>query len=246
MTTQGVSRSPSLEELLRIAIESYIEEIHTSMPARVVSFDPEDQRVEVQPLVERLVETEDGGEICETLPPITDVPVVFPRTKNFVVSFPIEEGDIVLLMFTERSIDKWLSTADGAITNPNDFLRHDLSNAVAIPGVYPFSQPITNFDNEALTIGQDGSTIVRVKKDLIELGTKGSTDKASLDSKVQIELKALRSTLASLVTDFNAHNHAVTTAPGTTGTPSTGTPPTTAIAPATVAATNSALVTLEK
>jgi len=247
MTTQPASRSPTLEELLRTAIEYYLEEVHTSMPGRITEFDPVEQRAEVQPMVNRLIETEEGDELEEPFPPITDVPIIFPRTKNFVVTFPIEVGDLVLLLFTERSIDKWLSSdaKTPVPTNPDDFFRHDLSQAVAIPGLYPFGRPVTNFDNEALTIGADGSTIVRVKKDLIELGAKGSTDQVPRESKVQTELSALQTNLSSLVTAFNAHVHPT----AALGLPSIPTPVPSSIPatpPAAIAATASTLVTLEK
>jgi len=241
MTTQGDSRSPSLEELLRMAVTYHLEEVHTTLPGRIVKFDPVDQRAEVQPLIERLIETEDGGEICETLPPITDVPVQYPRTKKFVISFPLEPGDLVTLHFTERSIDKWLGSKDGDIINPDDFLRHDLSSAIAVPGVYPFSLPIKNFDNEAVTIGLQDGTIVRVKEGLIELGAKGSTDKISRDSKVQTELNALRTTVNNFILGFNGHGHSAFGSPPTTVPPNVP-----AVSQPPIASTASDLVTLEK
>ena len=46
-------------------------------------------------------------EIPKPLPVIQSVPVLFPRTKLSFIHFPIEVGDYVLLIFLERSIDKF-------------------------------------------------------------------------------------------------------------------------------------------
>lgn len=148
------SRSPTLEEALRVAIGSSLANVHTAMPARVESYDVATQKCSVQPLVMNVLRPIEGDDIKEVLPIINDVPVMFPRGGGFFVSLPIAVGDFVLLVFNERSIDKFV-TSDGNVTDPVDVRQHNLSDAVAIPGFYPFKQPIVDDNANDLVMGKD-------------------------------------------------------------------------------------------
>ena len=67
-------------------------------------------------------------------------------------------GDQVLLVFSERSLDVWLSA--GGIVDPNDTRKHHISDAIAIPGCYPFNNPITGASASDVVLGNDHSQIV--------------------------------------------------------------------------------------
>jgi hypothetical protein len=69
----------------------------------------------------------------ESLPVITDVPVVFPGAGDYSVTFPIAKGDTVLLIFAEGSLDQWLTK--GGEVDPQDDRRFSLTDAIAIPSL---------------------------------------------------------------------------------------------------------------
>lgn len=247
MSTQEQSRNPTLQELLNVAVAYHTSDMWTALPGSIDSYDNLEQKADIKPLISRLTETQEGEEIEEELPLLPNVPIVFPRGGGHFLSFPLQAGDHVLLVFNARSIDKFV-TGDGELTNPDDYLQHDLSSAVAYAGFYPFQKALSpiDADSENMVMGKENGPVIQISDDKIELGEKNAGDKASLDSKVQSEIKALRDTVNSFVTTFNSHSH-ITTATILLDGPGTITPPTSpATAPALVGTTRSELVTIKE
>ena len=135
-----MSQSPTFAEVLRTAMDSHTADLHVAMPGRVESYDSTNQSVSVQPLIRRGYTGEDGERAVESLPVITGVPVVFPGTGGVSITWPVAAGDTVLLVFSESSIDKWLSR--GGEVDPLDDRKHTLSDAIAIPGLRDFANPV--------------------------------------------------------------------------------------------------------
>jgi len=195
MTTQSAPRSPTAAEVLRMAIAGALEDVHVALPGQITEWNPAQQKASVKPLVKRLVAAEDGSEILEELPIITDVPVMFPRSSQFFFSLPLAPGDFVLLVFCERSIDVWLS-GQGDDANPDDFRRHDLSDAVAIPGFFPFSRALADVSATNLAIGKTGGPQIHVDNALVHLGAYPAADFVALAALVQGQLTALKAAIA--------------------------------------------------
>jgi hypothetical protein len=105
---------------------------HTNTPGLVVSFNAEERTISVQPVLFR-------GETESRLLPIeTDVPVNYPGSDEYELAFELKEGDKVLLVTSERSIDDWM--ASGEPVEPADPRRFDLSDAIAIAGLTTAAQ----------------------------------------------------------------------------------------------------------
>lgn len=172
--------TPSLASVLRGAIEAHMSDVHTAMPGRVETFDPATQKATVQPLVRRPYLDEDGERIPERLPVVAGVPVMFPGSGGFSLTWPVAVGDVGLLVFASCSLDRWL--ARGGEVDPADERRHTLSDAVFIPGLRPFSAPGPATHATAMVITAPGEIHV------------GGTSALALLS----ELVALRDHVASL------------------------------------------------
>jgi len=121
---------PTTSDLIRSAIESRMLDLHTSIPARVVVYNPVLQTADVQPVVKRAIGTYDGDVDHEDLPIIHNVPVEWPGGGGFAMQFPVMVGDFVWLIFSEAATAQWRST--GQVSEPGDLRRHDLSYACAI------------------------------------------------------------------------------------------------------------------
>jgi len=132
----------------------FLDDLHTMLPGRIEEYDAAQQRVSVKPLVKRLTLTENGEELLEELPIIPDVPLAFPRSMEFFMTFPIKKGDLVMLSFAERSLDNWLAS-DGEDISPDEFRMHDLTDAVAYPGLYPFKRAIKDISQVNMVMGKD-------------------------------------------------------------------------------------------
>jgi hypothetical protein len=214
MTTASVSRSPTAAEVLRLAISGALENVHVALPGRIEEWDPAQQKASVKPLVKRLIAAEDGEEILEELPVLTDVPVLFPRSSEFFLSLPLAPGDFVLLVFCERSIDAW-TAGSGDDTDPNDFRRHDLSDAVALPGFYPFAKALADVSASTMALGKTGGPQVHVDGAAVHLGAYPATDFVALAAATEARLTALEVALGA-----GGHTHAgVAPGPGVTGPP---------------------------
>lgn len=125
-----MSYTPTLEDLFDSLTDNILSTINTCMPAIVVDYDNSTQRAKVQPCFKRKYST---GEV-KNLPIIVNVPILFPRTENSFISFPIKKNDYVLLLFSQRSLDKFLS--QGGIVAVDDPRKFDLTDAIALVGFF--------------------------------------------------------------------------------------------------------------
>ncbi len=132
--------SVTLAQWMRDSLDARLADVHVALPATVVSYNSERQSVSVQPAVRRGYKTPEGERAAESLPIVNGVPVSFPGSGEFSVTWPIAVGDTGLLIFCEGSIDKWKSYGDEG--DPLDDRRFNLSDAVFVPGIRPFLAPV--------------------------------------------------------------------------------------------------------
>ena len=133
MTEKNVNETPTMAQVIQNAIDARLLEMHTCLPAIVIEYDASTQRATVRPQIKRQYR---NGDVVE-LPYIRDVPVVWPRGGGSFFHLPIAAGDIVTLVFSERSLDEWKETGGSVL--PEEFRKFNLSDAFAIPGGYPFN-----------------------------------------------------------------------------------------------------------
>lgn len=144
---------PTMFEVISDTIESKLLDLHTAMPGYVEKFDAEKQMCDVQPALKRHFA---NGKV-EPLPVVTNVPVVYPRSAQFSMTWPLVVGDPVLLIFSERSIDRW--SAQGGVVDPNDTRKHSLSDAFCIPGGSPSTNPISGVSKDHVRLQYDQAMI---------------------------------------------------------------------------------------
>jgi len=158
-----------LSDVLHKAIRNGLAEVHTALPAEILAFEPGERKAEVRPLLKRRLPN--GEE--QSLPVISDVPVMFPAANGRGITWPLEKGDKVLLFFTERSIDQWLDSGDEL--TPRENRRFDLSDAVVVPGLYPFTDgPVV--DEDALNVRYKGG-YATIEDGIVTLGNETDTVK---------------------------------------------------------------------
>jgi hypothetical protein len=121
-----------LSQLLREAFEYSMTDIHTALAGVVKKYDPATRRADIQPSLKRKLP---GGKYID-LPVIPEVPVLFPGSKRYAFHFPLEEGDEVLLIASERGTDSWKAKGGKGIEE-TDPRRFDLQDCCAIPGLQP-------------------------------------------------------------------------------------------------------------
>ncbi len=198
-------RSPSLADLFNLVKERIGHELRVGLPAVVESYDAATQLADVKPQIHGVTENEDGTHTQRPLGVITNVPVVMPGAGGLRITFPVVKGDIVWLSFGDRSLDAWLS--GGGDTAPVDLRTHDISDAVAFPGLHPNNSPWSGAEDGVITIGSDS----------------GAAEFVATSQRVLTELNKLK-------TAFDGHTHTVPTlvcsGTATTPAPTLGAAPT--------------------
>jgi hypothetical protein len=192
-----MTKTPTLAQLLKAALENRLLDVHTAVIAKVENYDAAKQQVNVSPVLKRCVKNLDGEITDEQLPILCDVPVLFPRAGGFFISFPIQPGDFVQLIFNEVAIDDWLNgEAQGMVSVE----RFNLQGAVAVPGVYPESRPLSGAHSENFVAGKDNGVQLHIDSGKIRLGSAQAKEALAIASKVETELQ-------KIISAFNAHVH---------------------------------------
>lgn len=137
----------SLTEVLGQAFEFHASSMYTAIPCVVIGVHSNlsSAKVDVQPSVNDLY----ADSVSVEHAPILSVPVIFPSSKTSALTFPVNVGDTVLCVFSQRGMDNF-KLGDGSPTAPSDFRKFDKRDAVAIPGLFPFSKSPNDSGNRKL------------------------------------------------------------------------------------------------
>jgi len=175
----------TLNQAIETAVKFQLGLINTCLPGRVETYDYKTQKATVTPLIKK--KYKDGT--VSPMPIISAVPVIFPRTKTSMIHFPLVQGDGVLLVFSQRSLETWLFK--GGESEPGDPRKFDLTDAIAIPGLWDFTAATLAENNDDFIIVHNSEKIIIKKDGNIEIGAN------SLKKLVNEEFKTL----------FNNHVH---------------------------------------
>jgi hypothetical protein len=208
LTTIG-ERNASEEELIRRNNDALATKMRVAIPAEVISFDEAVQTVSVQPLIqEKVISRADGTVIWTPLPVINDVPVLFPQAGNFILTMPIQPGDVVQLLINDLCLDAWYE--NGGQQNWMDRRRHDLSDAVAIPGLNakPQAEAIAAVQTDAAEFRtKDRTQYVRLEDDQMIVKSGNNTTITIGENSVSINQNGTLFSMASnTITMQNAAN----------------------------------------
>jgi len=120
------------------------------------------------------------------IPLLVDVPYFVLQGGGAYIDMPIAVGDYCIVLFNDRDIDTWWSTANQA--DPASSRKHDLSDGIAIVGINP----------KTSVRDMDGTKTRVINPDGIELNG---------NSKAFVTHAELDSALQTFKTDLNLHVH---------------------------------------
>ncbi len=192
-----------LYNLIRESFEYNMSNVHTSFPGVVKKYDNEKRRATIQPCLNRKLPS---GDFIQ-MPVITDVPIVYPGCITSGIHFNLQDGDEVLCVISERSIDTWKDNDGGIDVSDKDPRRFNLIDCVAIPGLQASTFPGTG--TEGFNLYDDAQISIQNEKSIIEL----KDDKVEISNDTQTLggiLVALMDALASLATEGSPAMHTAT------------------------------------
>lgn len=163
--------------------------IRVCMPAKIESYDFKTQKASVKVTMQELYE--DGSTV--DYPVISGVPVVFMAAGGASINLPVLKGDSCFVIFFDRDMSNWL--LGGAGQKPNSTRAHNMSDAVAIMGLSPFTNTskaenntdvLINYSGSKITIKPDGVLNIETTKDI----NIDSAETVNMNSK-NINIKAI-------------------------------------------------------
>jgi len=172
------NETPSMAKVLQDAIDNKLCDLHTAMPAEILEYDAEKQTAKVQPQFKR--KFIDGS--VESVPTISGVPVIMPRSGKSFISLPLKKGDQVFLIFAERSIENWKQSG-GEVDPSTEPRKHSYSDAFAIPGGYHSGNAFAGDPNNII-IKNDKAEITILPSGKFKIGKSGGDELLDLISQV--------------------------------------------------------------
>lgn len=117
---------------------------------KIVKYYPDQMKADVLPMP-----SEDNAIII-------NVPVATVRSRDFLIYYPLEVGDTVVLLFVDNDTDNILLGEDSAQTERN----HDISDCICIGGITLLTENLKVEDTESLVLQNiDNTASIVVKKD---------------------------------------------------------------------------------
>jgi hypothetical protein len=163
-------RAPSLEEVIRSALDSGQSRLWTAMVGVVQDYDANKRTCTVQPAVNGKIRQPDGSWVRTQLPLLKDCPVQFPCGGGVTLTFPVALGDECLVVFSSRCIDTWYARgflSEGAsIATPNpgndppEYRMHNLSDGFALMGFRSLARQVPADPVNAVLTSDDGGASI--------------------------------------------------------------------------------------
>jgi hypothetical protein len=133
--------------------------MQTAFPAKVLDWSSNTNTVRLEPQFIETWVTSDGTtsyEDAETTY-IDNVPVLFPRSGSWSITFPIETGSFGLVICTKYSLDAFRNQGNRA--DPGDLRRFTMSGAVFHPvNLHPNSSALSSVPTATIELSKGGTT----------------------------------------------------------------------------------------
>lgn len=188
-----MTKQHTLLEVMEHQISTFLESVHTTFPATIQTYNSSKREATIIPSVRLRM---GQGQLVQ-LKPIPGVPVVFPCSSNFGLTFDLSPGDGVMIHCTEQAIGNWINSQLGTVVDPEDNSRFSLTDAIAVPGLYPSGR------------APNPSTRIHGTKNSIEV--KASNGTVSIDDSGLISIESPSGSVKDLLDDVWTETQGLTT-----------------------------------
>jgi hypothetical protein len=202
--------NPTEADLISEAITSRLLDLHGPTIGIVQTFYPagvgQAPAVDVLPVVQRAIPTDDGTAEPEPFPVLPNVPLVYPQGGGCSITWALVPGDSVLIVVLMLDVMQWRLTSAPIVAPTTDQGMHHIAHCVAIPGIVAdLGTPMPN-PSASLTIAANGSSlaldgsapgVATLDAGTIKLGA-GAVNAAADATKVGIQLTAIATAIGAL------------------------------------------------
>lgn len=183
----------TVAEIISEALESRLLDVHTALPGRILKYNAAAQTADIELQIKRSLLDDDEMVTSEEMPILPNVPIAFPRSAAFFISFPLAAGDFVFVIFAESSIDLW--RAKGNVIAAGDIRRHTLTGGVAIPCLYPTGSALSGAHASDMVAGHDSGAQIHTKSggtvEVTSGGAASADDYVAQSGKVESEIQTI-------------------------------------------------------
>lgn len=169
---------------VKSTIQEFIDGVHTAIPGVITAFDP--AKCEASVNLTGQYNKPDGTKL--PYPAAAHVPVVFPQVSNqeITIAFPIKPGDGCLVIIAEQALEAWRAGGESNLD-----LKHDLTNAIVISGLFRTPNAVMQeaVSEDAIMLVNQG-TKVKIKGQEIHIETPKieiQTEKIHITGEVEID-----------------------------------------------------------
>lgn len=213
------SMRDDLSGTMRYVLTKWLQNTDDMLPAKVIAYDRTLNRASVQALIS-VVTT--NNTIVQR-PVIASIPVLQLGGGGFVLSFPIQSGDIGWIKASDRDISLFLQSiksSGGVISPPNTVRKHSFEDAMFIPDTMFKTVTIAGEDaNHVVLQSLDGTTKIAMGNGTIKILAPTSMSITTPTLTVNGEVVATGN-VTGQGTSLHTHVHSgVTTGGGNTGSP---------------------------
>jgi hypothetical protein len=182
MINANESMPPDLKVVLKDLKNEIFSTFNCIQIGIIEKVTPANQTVEITLQIKRAAV--DGTSTA--IPLLVDCPYFVLQGGGAYIDMPISKGDYCVVLFNDRDIDTWWSTAN--MTDPNTTRKHSLSDGIALVGINP----------KPNALPMDGTKTRVINPDGIELN--GNT-------KTFVTHTELNTALQTFITALNLHTH---------------------------------------
>lgn len=181
--------NPHIFEVMNLVKNNVMSNINCHNIGKIVEFFPENQTCTVQ-----LMQVKQYNDKYYNPAPILDVPLIIYGAGSGHITLPNPVGTYCLLFFMDRNIDNFLET--GEQYTPETSRMHDFTDCIAITTFKTLVNPISNYDENAVSILNDIKTeeeenhsFIKVYPDEIKLNVSQTSEDVTQEAKITMDDK---------------------------------------------------------
>lgn len=139
----------NINEILEISQDAIMSRLNCHLIGKIRSFNKNTQTCEIEMM--QVKQFQNKFFIPSLL---VDVPLIILGAGGGHITMPNPIGTICLLLFLDRNIDNFMETGEQYV--PDTARMHDFTDAIALTTFTTLANPIQNYDENAITIFNEG------------------------------------------------------------------------------------------
>lgn len=191
--------SMNFNSVMELSQDAVMSRLNCHNIGRVLQFYPDTQTADIELMILKQFNKE---YITPAL--LTDVPLIIYGAGNGHITMPDPTGTICILLFMDRNIDAFLETEEAYV--PETTRMHDFTDCIALTTFKTLANPLTDYDEKAVTIMNE-EIIEEVKhKSFIKVYAQQILIQNSLGGKIsvtdKINIQNNQQNLSALIQSF--------------------------------------------